>query len=61
MTALQAAIVIGGSFVLVTMMIAVMNRMNRSEQLIMERRRAEWMARGGDPDDEPMFYSGAGS
>jgi hypothetical protein len=60
MTAVQAVLVIGGSFLLLTAMIAAMIRANQSEQRYMRRRRAEWIAGGRIPEDEPNFFSGSG-
>ncbi|MCW2630475.1 hypothetical protein [Mycobacterium sp.] len=61
MTAIQAVIVVGGSFLLLTALIALMIRANQSERRYMERRREEWIAGGRIPEEEPNFYSGSGS
>jgi hypothetical protein len=61
MTAVQAVIVIGGSFLLIAAMIAAMIRANQSEQRYMRRRRDEWIAGGRIPEDEPNFFSGRDS
>jgi hypothetical protein len=58
MTAVQAAVVVGGSFLFLTPVIALMTRANQSERRHMERRRAEWVAGGSIPEEEPNFYSG---
>jgi hypothetical protein len=47
--------------VLLTMMIAAMIRLNRSERRLMQRRRAAWITEGRVPEDEPNFYSGSGT
>lgn len=60
MTAAQTIIVVGGSLLLATPMIALMVRANHSERRHMERRREEWIARGSIPEEEPNFYSGHG-
>ena len=60
MTAVQEVIVVGGSLLLLTPIIALMIRANQSERRQMERRRAEWIARGSIPEEEPNFYSGPG-
>jgi hypothetical protein len=60
MTAIQAVSVVGGSLLLVTAMIALMVRANRSERRYMQRRRAEWIAGGRIPEEEPNFFSGSG-
>lgn len=59
MTATHAATVIGGFLVVLIAMTAVMIRINRSERRYIDRRRQEWIARGGIPEDEPKFYSGS--
>lgn len=61
MTTAQAVLVAGGSLVLLTIMIAAMIRLNRSERRLMERRRKAWIAEGRVPEDEPNFYSGSGT
>jgi hypothetical protein len=61
MTAIQAVIVVGGSFLLLTSVIALMIRANQSERRYMERRREQWIAGGRIPEEEPNFYSGFGS
>jgi tRNA A37 N6-isopentenylltransferase MiaA len=61
MTAVQAVIVVGGSLLLLTAMIAGMIRANQSERRYMERRREEWIAGGRIPEEEPNFYSGSDS
>jgi hypothetical protein len=61
MTTAQAALVAGGSLVLLTMMIAAMIRLNRSERRLMQRRREAWITEGRVPEDEPNFYSGSGT
>jgi tRNA A37 N6-isopentenylltransferase MiaA len=60
MTAVQAVIVVGGSLLLLTAMIAGMIRANQSERRHIERRREEWIAGGRIPEEEPNFYSGSG-
>jgi hypothetical protein len=60
MNTAQAVIVVGGSLVLLTAMIAAMIRAIRSERRVMERQREEWIAGGRVPEDEPNFYSGSG-
>ena len=60
MTAVQAVIVIGGSFLLLTGMIAGMIKANQSEQRYMRRRRKEWIDGGRNAGDEPNFFSGSG-
>ena len=60
MNTAQAVIVVGGSLVLLTAMIAAMIRAIRSERQQMERRREEWIAGGCVPEDKPNFYSGSG-
>jgi hypothetical protein len=60
MTAVQAVIVVGGSFLFLTPVIALMIRANQSERRHIERRRAEWIAGGRIPEEEPNFYSGFG-
>jgi hypothetical protein len=59
MTAVQVAILVGASLVLIAAMSAVMIRANRSEQQRIQRRRQAWIDAGADPDDEPNFYSGS--
>lgn len=54
-TAAQTVIVAGSSVVLITAMTAAMIRMNRSQRRTMERRRAEWVAGGSIPEEEPHF------
>jgi hypothetical protein len=62
MTAIQAVIVVGGSFLLLTALIALMIRANQSERRYIERRREEWIAGGRIPEEKPPnFYSGSGS
>jgi hypothetical protein len=60
MTAIQGVIVIGGSLVFITAMIVVMARINEWERRSMERRRAEWIAGGRIPEEEPNFFAGSG-
>jgi hypothetical protein len=60
MTAAQAVIVVGGSLLLMTPVIALMIRANHSERRYMERRWAEWIAGGSIPEEKPNFYSGSG-
>jgi hypothetical protein len=60
MTAVQAVIVAGGSLLLMAATITAMVRANQSERRQIERRRAEWIARGTIPEEEPNFYSGSG-
>ncbi|AGB26790.1 hypothetical protein Mycsm_06664 (plasmid) [Mycobacterium sp. JS623] len=60
MTAIQVVIVIGGSLLLLTAMIALMIRANTAEQRYMQRRRAQWIAEGRIPEEEPNFFSGSG-
>jgi hypothetical protein len=61
MTALQCVILIVGSLLLIAMTIVVMARINEGERRYMQRRRAEWIAGGRIPEDEPKFFSGNGS
>jgi hypothetical protein len=61
MNTAHAVIVVCGALVLLTAMIAVMIRANRSERRQMQRQRAEWIAEGSVPEDEPNFYSGSGT
>jgi hypothetical protein len=60
MAAVQAVIAVGGSFLLLTPVIALMIRPNQSERRHMERRWAEWIAGGRIPEEKPNFYSGSG-
>jgi hypothetical protein len=60
MTAAQAVIVVGGSLLFMTPVIAWMIRANQSERRYMERRWAEWIAGGSIPEEKPNFYSGHG-
>jgi hypothetical protein len=60
MNAGQAVIVVGGSLLVLTAMIATMIRANQSERRRMEHRREEWVARGSIPEEEPKFYTGSG-
>jgi hypothetical protein len=61
MTAAQAVIVVGGSLLLMTPVIALMIRATQSERRYMERRWAEWISGGRIPEEKPNFYSGSGS
>ena len=61
MTAVQGVILVGGSLLLTTPVIAWMVRVNQSERRHMERRWAEWIAGGSIPEEKPNFYSGSGS
>jgi hypothetical protein len=58
MNAAQMAIVIGVSLVLLTAIIAVMSRANRRERRRIERRHADWIAEGSNPEEKPNFYAG---
>ena len=60
MNAGQAVIVVGGSLLLLTAMIAAMIRANQRERRHMEYRREEWVARGSIPEEEPKFYACSG-
>jgi hypothetical protein len=60
MTAVQAVIVVGGSLVLLTVMIRAMMRAIRNERQHIERRREEWISRGSIPEEEPNFFFGSG-
>jgi heme O synthase-like polyprenyltransferase len=60
MTPVHAVIVIGGSVLILTASIAMMHWANQSERRVMERRRAEWIAGGRVPEEEPNFYTGSG-
>jgi hypothetical protein len=60
MTAIQAVIIVGGSLLVMTAMIALMARTNQRERRCMERRREEWIAGGRIRGEEPNFYSGDG-
>jgi hypothetical protein len=57
---MQGVTVIGGSLLFITAMIVVMIRINGQELRYMERRRAEWIAGGRSPEEEPNFFSGSG-
>ena len=59
MTAAQAIILVGGSFVLMSAMIAWMRRANKREALTMQRRYDEWVANGSHPDEKPNFFTGS--
>lgn len=59
MTAAQAVILVAGSLVLLTAMIALMIRANNRETAIMQRRCDEWIANGSHPDEEPNFFTGS--
>jgi hypothetical protein len=59
MTAVQVVIVVGGSLLLLTLMTTLMSWANQRERRCMERRRAEWIAGGRVPEEEPKFYSGS--
>lgn len=50
----------GGGLALIAVAFTVMIRINRKERLVMERRRAAWIAAGSIPEDRPNFYSGSG-
>ena len=60
MNAGQAVIVVGGSLLLLTAMIAAMIRATQSQRRNMEHRREEWVARGSIPEEEPKFYACSG-
>jgi uncharacterized membrane protein len=60
MTAVQVVIVVGVTFLVITAMVVVANRMIESERRTMQRIREEWIARGRIPEEEPKFYSGRG-
>jgi hypothetical protein len=60
MTAIQGVIIVGGSILVLTPLLALMVRANRSERRHMERRWAEWVAGGSIPEEKPNFYSGGG-
>lgn len=60
MTAAQAIILIGGSFVLMSVMVAWMRRTTENERELMQRRHDEWVANGSNPDEKPNFYMGSG-
>ena len=60
MNAAQAIILIGGSVVMMSAMIAWMIRANNSEQQLMARRYEEWIAGGSIPEEKPNFYTGSG-
>ncbi len=56
MSASQAVIVVGISLVILSVMITVMVRVNRTSRQRIERRREAWKAAGNegpDPADEP--------
>ena len=57
MTALQAAIVVCGSLLLLTAMCAAMLRATESQRRSMQRRREAWIAGGSIPEEEPNFYA----
>ena len=64
MTAVQVVIVVGGSLLLLTLMITLMSWANQRERRYMERRRAEWIAGGRIPEESRSFIqagSGGGS
>jgi hypothetical protein len=58
MTAVQVVIVVAGSLLFLALTIKVMNRALQREHRYMERRRAEWIAGGRIPEEEPKFFSG---
>ena len=58
MNAVEAAIVVVGTLIVAAAMIAVMVRINLSEQRLMQRRHEEWIAGGSVPEDKPNFFSG---
>jgi hypothetical protein len=58
MTAVQVVIVVVGSLLFLTLMIKVMNRALQRERRYMERRRAEWIAGGSIPEEEPRLFMG---
>jgi hypothetical protein len=60
MTGEQLIIIIGGAILLGIPLIALMMQANRNERETIDRRRAEWLASGGRPEDEPNFFSGSG-
>jgi len=60
MTAVQVVIVVGVTFLVITAMVVVANRVIESERRTMQRIREEWIARGRIPEEEPKFYSGSG-
>jgi signal recognition particle GTPase len=60
MTVVQAVVVIGGSLALMSLMIAGMARANNHERQVIERRHAERIANGSNPDEKPNFFSGSG-
>jgi hypothetical protein len=61
MTAVQVVIVVAGSLLFLTLMIKVMTRALHRERRYMERRRAEWIAGGRIPEEEPRFFTGPSS
>jgi hypothetical protein len=60
MTAVQVVIVVAGSLLFLTLMIKLMTRALQRERRYMERRRAEWIAGGRIPEEEPIFFTGKG-
>jgi hypothetical protein len=60
MTAAQVVIVGGVTILMIAAMVVVANRIIESERRTMERRRAEWIAGGRIPEEEPKLYSGSG-
>jgi len=58
MNAVEAVIVVVGTLVVATAMIAVMVRINQSERRLMRRRHEEWIAGSSVPEEKPNFFSG---
>jgi hypothetical protein len=55
MTAVQVVIVVGVTFLVITAMVVVANRMIESERRTMQRIREEWIARGRIPEKRPTW------
>jgi hypothetical protein len=60
MNVIHIAIISICSLLLITAMTITMYWMNESERKYMNRRRAEWIAQGSVPEDEPNFFCGQG-
>ncbi len=59
MNAAQAVILIGGSLAMLSALIAWMQRANKREQQLMQRRYEEWIANGSIPEEKPNFFMGS--
>jgi hypothetical protein len=60
MLLIQMVLVAAGFAGLMWAMIAWMIRANNRERDAIQRRRQEWIANGGHPDEEPNFFTGSG-